>query len=165
MKPLFSILVLSVLLFSCAPADDDVNLYQDSYTESVYSKTSYSLIETEILDLVNNYRESKNLSKLQTLNIISSVATGHTDYMIQNKEVSHANFNERAQNLITNAKAKSVSENVAFGYSSAQAAVNGWLSSDSHRKIIENPDFTHFGISTAPDDQGKNYFTHIFIIK
>lgn len=165
MKPLFSILLLSSLLFSCAASDDDVNLYKDTYTESISSTTSYTLIETEILDLVNDYRLSKNLSKLQTLNIISSVATGHTDYMIQNNEVSHANFNERAQKLISNTNAKSVSENVAFGYSSAQAAVNGWLNSESHRKIIENPNFTHFGISTEADNQGRNYFTHIFIDK
>ena len=152
-------------MFSCAGSDDDTTLYQDTYNESISTSVSYTLIETEILDLVNDYRKNKSLSKLQTLSIISNVATGHTDYMIKTGEVSHANFSERAQQLITNANAKTVSENVAFGYISAQAVVNGWISSDSHRKIIENPDFTHFGISTEADKEGKNYFTHIFINK
>jgi uncharacterized protein YkwD len=85
--------------------------------------------------------------------------------MVITGEISHANFSDRAQNLITNAKAKTVSENVAYGYISAQAVVNGWINSDSHRAIIENPDLTHFGISTKSDKEGKNYFTHIFIKK
>lgn len=152
-------------MFSCAGSDDETTLYQDTYVESINAAVNYTIIESEILDLVNNYRVSKNLSKLQTLSIISNVANGHTDYMIKDGKVSHANFNDRAEKLITNANAKTVSENVAFGYSSAQAVVNGWISSDSHRKIIENPDFTHFGISTEADKEGKNYFTQIFINK
>ncbi|MEX1383999.1 CAP domain-containing protein [Lutibacter sp.] len=39
------------------------------------------------------------------------------------------------------------------------------MNSSEHRKNIENPDSTHFGISTESDDNGRNYFTHIFIKK
>lgn len=163
MKPLFTILLISTLFFSCAPNEDDLNLYDEATNEVISTSVEYSSIELEILDIVNNYRVSENLSKLQTLNIISNVANEHTNYMIQTGEVSHANFNLRAQNLITNAKAKSVSENIAYGYSSAQAVFNGWLNSESHKKIMDNPNFTHFGISSGSDNQGRNYFTHIFI--
>ena len=114
---------------------------------------------------MKEYRKNKDLSTLTVLNIISKEADTHTKFMITNGEVSHANFNLRAQNLINNAGAKSVSENVAFGYSSAQSVVNGWINSSEHRKIIETPDFTHFGISTDSDSSGRNYFTHIFIKK
>ncbi len=166
MKPLFFTLVLFIsLLSSCSPADEDANLFQASKVDEASITVVYSEIETEILSLINKYREDNNLSTLTVLNIISSEADTHTSYMISTGEVSHANFNIRAENLIKNAGAKFVSENVAYGYSSAQAVVNGWINSVEHKKNIENPDTTHFGISTDSDENGRNYFTHIFIKK
>lgn len=166
MKPLLFTLVLFIsLLCSCSPADEDANLFQASKIDEAPITVVYSEIETEILSLINNYREDNNLATLTVLNIISSEADTHTSYMISTGEVSHANFNIRAENLIKNAGAKFVSENVAYGYSSAEAVVNGWINSAEHRKNIENPDTTHFGISTDSDENGRNYFTHIFIKK
>ena len=166
MKPHFITLVLFLsLLCSCSSADDDVNLFETSKIEEAKINVAYSDIETEILNLVNQFRKDNNLSTLKVLNIISSEADTHTNYMIVNGEVSHANFNIRAQNLIKNAGAKFVSENVAYGYSSAQAVFNGWINSSGHKKNIENPDATHFGISTESDENNRNYFTQIFIQK
>jgi uncharacterized protein YkwD len=105
------------------------------------------------------------MKALNSLDIVSGVADGHTNYMIEVGQINHDNFGERAQVLMKNAKAKTVAENVAYGYSTAQGALNGWLNSDAHRKVIENPNFTHFGISTKSDNNGRNYFTQIFINK
>jgi uncharacterized protein YkwD len=160
---LLSILLCTVFLFSCSQEDDGI--YFNESSETINTAVTYSEIETEILTLVNEYRESKGLSSLITLNIISGVADGHTNYMVTTGQVNHDNFNLRAQNLIDNAAAKSVSENVAYGYSTAQGVVNGWLNSDEHRKAIEDPKNTHFGISTESNSAGRNYFTQIFIQK
>lgn len=160
---LLSILLCTVLLFSCSQEDDGI--YFNESSEEINTSVSYSDIETEILTLVNEYRQNNGLSKLITLNIISGVADGHTNYMVTTGQVNHDNFSIRAQSLITNANAKSVSENVAYGYNTAQGVVNGWLNSEEHRKAIENPENTHFGISTESNSAGKNYFTQIFIKK
>ena len=85
--------------------------------------------------------------------------------MIETGTVSHDNFSKRSQTLMDQADAIAVGENVAYGYSSAQGVVNGWLNSSSHRKVIENPNYTHFGISTEVNTENRNYFTHIFIKK
>ena len=159
----FSLLLFS-LLFSCSPEEDGIYFDQSS-SEVAVAKTTYSEMELEILSLVNDHRKSMNLSKLNLLEAISSVASGHTNYMISEGTASHDNFPERAQNLITNSNAKTVGENVAYGYGTPQGVVNGWLNSDSHRKIIENPNYSYFGVSTKSDSNGKNYFTHIFISK
>lgn len=159
---LFSLVLCSVLLFSCSPEEDGI-FFAESDIEITASKVSYSDLETDILDLVNKHREKLNLANLSRLNIISSVADGHTDYMISTGKVNHDNFAERAQALTENANAKSVGENIAYGYGTAQGVVNGWLNSPEHKKIIEDPDYTHFGISTDADSDGRNYFTHIFI--
>ena len=81
--------------------------------------------------------------------------------MIVNNKVSHDNFFERSDYLKANG-ASSVSENVAFGYRTAQEVVDGWLNSPSHKEAIEG-DFTHSGISAAQTESGVNFFTHIFV--
>ena len=160
---LLFVVLLSTILFSCSKEDDGI--YYNENSEVVNKTATYSVIDTEIMSLVNEYRQSKGLSTLSKLDIISNVAEGHTSYMVETGSVNHNNFNERAQNLMDNAGAKSVGENVAYGYNTAQGVVNGWLNSDTHRKIIESTSYTHFGISTESDAEGRNYFTQMFIKK
>jgi uncharacterized protein YkwD len=160
---LFALLLLTTTLFSCAKEDDGV--YFNENSEVANAKVAYSPIESEIVSLVNAHRTSLGLNALSTLNIVSGVADGHTDYMIEVGQVSHDNFAQRAQTLMNEAAAKTVGENVAYGYSTAEGVVKGWLNSDGHRKIIENPDYTHFGISMETSADNRNYFTNIFIKK
>lgn len=160
---LFALLLLTTILFSCAKEEDGV--YFNENSEVINANVVYSPFESEIVSLVNAHRTSLGLNALNTLNIISGVADGHTDYMIEAGAPSHDNFAQRSQTLMSEAGAKSVGENVAYGYSTAEGVVKGWLNSDGHRKIIENPDYTHFGISMETSADNRNYFTNIFIKK
>lgn len=163
LKPLFSILVLSLLvLSSCTPEDEGTIFEKTQVVEKPYT---YTELESEILQLVNNHRESLGLHPLLKLDIISNVASTHTNYMISIDEVNHDNFPTRQRDLVDNAQAKSVGENVAYGFHTAQGVVSAWIRSDGHRKIIEDPEYTHFGISTGSNIDGRNYFTQIFIEK
>ena len=158
------VVLFGIALISCS--NDEDGIYFDDTLQTLNAETVvYSPLENEILDLINNHRENLGLSTLTTLNIVSSVANTHTDYMIETGEISHDNFSTRLNTLKANASAKSVGENVAYGYSSAQGVVNSWLNSEGHKKIIEDPNYTHFGISTERNTEGRNYFTHIFIDK
>lgn len=159
-------IIFSFVLFSCSNDEDGIYFDDNSASIETTNAIVYSSIESEILDLVNDHRISIGLSPLTPLSIISSVADGHTDYMIEAGKISHDNFPQRSETLMKNAKAKLVGENVAYGYSTAAGAVNGWLNSEGHKAIIENPNYTHFGISTeACKTTGRNYFTQIFITK
>jgi uncharacterized protein YkwD len=160
---LFALLLLTFLVFSCAKEDDGV--YFNENSEVTNAKVSYTAVESEIISLVNAHRTSLGLNTLSTLDLISGVADGHTEYMIEAGVISHDNFAERAQILMEQAGAKAVGENVGYGYCTAEGVVNAWIASDDHRKIMENPDYTHFGISTDSDNESKNYFTNIFIKK
>jgi len=163
---IFLLVFSGIILLSCAGEDDGIYFNESNDpTPTISEKFSYSEMELQILTLVNEHRISLNLSELKTLNIISNVAIGHTSYMIEVGEISHDHFQQRVQNLIDNAAAKKVAENVAYGYGTAQGVMNGWLNSEGHRAIIENPDYTHFGISTASNSEGRNFFTQIFIKK
>lgn len=119
-------------------------------------------IEVEILSLINQHRSNLGLSSLDDMSIIKSVAFSHTDYMVDVNQVSHANFYTRSAYLKENAGAQTVTENVAYGYSSAEAVVNAWLRSDSHKENLEG-DFTNFDVSAETNADGRWYFTNIFI--
>ncbi|PHR72834.1 MAG: hypothetical protein COA67_03800 [Lutibacter sp.] len=153
--------LVSTFLFSSCSSDNEIEEF-NSYGRHDIS-LSYTNMEQEIFNLINNHRTSKGLPELGIYNIVSSEAITHTDYMIETGDVSHANFGTRHQNLVAYASAKSVSENVAYGFSSAEAVVNAWLNSEGHRLNIENASFTDFGISTKGNDEGRYYFTNIFI--
>jgi len=119
-------------------------------------------IEVEIMELINAHRITQGLSPLNDHNTVKAVAFTHTDYMIKENNVSHDNFFQRKQSLQANANANVVSENVAYGFNSAESVVNAWLNSPSHRENIEG-NFTDFDISAEKNNEGKWYFTNIFI--
>jgi len=152
------ITLLCTLLSSCSKEDNGI--YFEKFNET---EVNYSEIELEIFDLVNDYRVSKNLTTLEKMNVISTVAESHTSYMAKIGEVNHDNFSERYQKLVKDAAAKTVGENVGYGFNSAEGVVKSWLNSDPHRAIIEKEHYTHFGISTRQNSEGRNYFTQIFI--
>lgn len=119
-------------------------------------------IEIEIMELINAYRINAGLNALSEHNTVKAVAYTHTDYMVEEANVSHDNFFLRQQSLEANANANIVSENVAYGFNSAASVVNAWLNSPSHRDNIEG-DYTDFDVSAEQNDEGKWYFTNIFI--
>lgn len=119
-------------------------------------------IEIEIMELINAHRINQGLTPLNDHSTVKAVAYTHTDYMVEVNNVSHDNFFQRKQSLQLNANANIVSENVAYGFSSAESVVNAWLNSPSHRENIEG-NFTDFDISAEKNNEGKWYFTNIFI--
>jgi uncharacterized protein YkwD len=137
------LLFLPIFFTSCSPEDDGV--YRKELSET---KPEYSDLELEILDLIYTYRESKALRTLLKLDIVSSIALTQTNFMVEIGKVNHDNFQQRHDNLILIAAAKSVGENVAHGYSSAKDVVNTWTKSDVHKEVIENESNTHYGIAT-----------------
>ena len=161
LKSLPLLVLLAFLSFSCSTEnlDEDVN----AITENLVIPSTKT-IEVEILELINNHRLSQGLSPLGDMKVVKSVAFSHTDYMVDNDVVSHDNFFKRSTYLKENAGAKKVSENIAYGYTSAQSVVNAWLKSDGHRNNLEG-DFTNFDISAEQNEEGKWYYTNIFIKK
>ena len=149
---------LCTVLVSCSNEDDGIY-----FNEINEVKVEYSSMELEILDLINNHRTAIGLHTLKSMDVISSVALSHSEYMVEINEVNHDYFPERQENLVLKANAKSVGENVAYGYNTSQGVVYAWLNSDGHRAIIENKKYTHFGISIEKNSEGKNYFTQMFI--
>jgi hypothetical protein len=53
-------------------------------------------------------------------------------------------------------------ENIAYGYSTAQAVMDAWMNSPGHRANILNPNFTQIGIAIAYAPDGTPYMTQFF---
>lgn len=158
----FWFLTMSALFLTSCAKD---SLAEELETAELTTKTapvSYSSIEIEVLDLINGYRAEKGHLELELLDANSIQAELHNQHMIREGKVCHDGFPGRYAALVNNAGAEAVSENVAFGYRTAEAVVAAWIESESHHKnLIGN--HTHFGIAVNMDDQGKLYFTNIFV--
>lgn len=153
--------IVCVLTFSSCAKDTDLPIDTAIKTADLVDYVTYSQIEIEIFNLINDYRSELDLPALQRVDGITFLASDHNYYMIKNKKVSHDNFPQRYTSLVNDIGAKAVSENVGYGYRTADAVVNAWINSEGHRENIEG-NFTHFGISVQQDEEGKNYFTNIF---
>ncbi|WP_299665819.1 CAP domain-containing protein [uncultured Polaribacter sp.] len=151
--------ILAVLLLgiSCSETSESTSMIDETIS-------SESAVENEIIELLNKYRSSKSLSELNKLDVIKTQTDIHTDYMIEKMEISHDDFTNRADYLKKNTSAKLVAENVAVGYSTPKAVVDGWIKSDGHRKNIEG-NFTHFHVTAKQNSNNVWYYTNIFISK
>lgn len=153
--------LLAVLTFSCST--DSIDDKADAILENL-NVPAAKTIEIEILELINNHRLSIGMNPLSNMDVIKSQAFSHTDYMADNNVVNHDNFYVRSNFLKSNAGAVKVSENVAYGYSTAQSVVEAWIRSEGHKANIEG-DFTNFDVSAEKGTDDKWYYTNIFIKK
>ncbi|MGB7785105.1 MAG: CAP domain-containing protein [Salinimicrobium sp.] len=157
------LLAISALsLTSCSK--DSLEEMDSANLNAKVAPVAYSSFELEVLDLVNNYRTEQGLPELAFLDESSNLAASHNEHMIMNDEVCHDDFPSRYQTLVNDVHAKAVSENVAYGYGSAEAVVKAWIKSEGHRENMLG-DHTHFGISIKSGSDGKFYFTNIFVRK
>lgn len=159
--PLLALLAVFTL-FSCTT--DSLDEKASAIELNLSSTPETKPIEVQILELINNHRLSIGLNPLADMTLVKSVAYTHTGYMVDNNEVSHANFFKRSEYLKSNAGAKNVSENVAYGYTSAESVVRAWLKSEAHKANIEG-DYTNFDVSAEESEKGNWYYTNIFIKK
>jgi uncharacterized protein YkwD len=123
--------------------------------------------ELAILDRVNAYRKSQNLSPLTLDPVISAQAKAHSEKMARVGKIGHEGFNDRVQSVSKEIVYRSASENVGYnmGYAQPEAiVVQDWIGSPGHQKnMVGRYDLT--GIGMAKNAQGETYFTQIFIRK
>ena len=127
--------------------------------------TSVSGFEQEVIRLVNEIRVEKGLKALTHDWELSRVARFKSQDMKDNKYFAHNSpvYGTPFQ-MIKNfgISYRSAGENIAKGYSTPQAVVNGWMNSSGHRANILNANFTHIGVGYV---SGGNYWTQMFIAK
>ncbi len=153
------LIILSMSSCSTNKIKDDNNFYDDFDLDIVHQNDW--VMSDDILYFINEHRihEGKKPLIKDTL-YATAYAVKHSQYMISKSDVNHDLFFLRSNGL----KAKGairVSENVAYGYTSAQSVVNAWLNSESHKKVIES-DYSNIGFGVLKSLDDKYYFTTLF---
>ncbi|MEX0997042.1 MAG: CAP domain-containing protein [Flavobacteriaceae bacterium] len=158
------VLGIIVLFSSCSKDEIDENdVVNQEIDLSIVIKNDVQMSQ-EILDLVNDHRQSIGLNTLvMDQTYASAYAVDHTDYMIDLSQINHDNFHIRSKAL-KDRGAERVGENVAYGYEDAASVVNSWLNSPAHKEIIEG-NYTHSGFGVFKNDKDRYFFTQLFYLK
>lgn len=155
--------VIFITMNSCSADNAEATEENNTTTQTLITNYTYNDSEIETMKLINDYRVSIGLNKLEKINHVSFKCQEHNAYMIANNVVDHNDFTSRSNNIMSVLSAKKVGENVAYNYKTSEAAVKAWLESPGHKENIEG-DYTHFGLSVTTDSKtGKKYYTNIFV--
>jgi len=124
---------------------------------------SITAYEQEVIRLVNEIRVKNGLKPLTYNWELSRVARYKSQDMKDNRYFAHNSpvYGTPFQ-MIRNfgISFRSAGENIARGYATPQAVVNGWMNSSGHRANILNANYTKIGVGYVPSG---NYWTQMFI--
>ena len=119
--------------------------------------------ESEVIRLVNEVWRENGLKALTANWELSRVARYKSQDMLNKGYFSHTSPTYGTPFQMIKAfglSFRTAGENIARGYSTPQAVVNGWMNSSGHRANILNASYTQIGVGYVA--QG-NYWTQMFI--
>ncbi len=106
--------------------------------------------EARFLTLINNYRTNRSLSALKISPKLTTAARWMSADMGANRYFSHTDSKGRtsSQRMVAFGYTYNTykGENIAAGYSTADAVFKAWLNSPTHLKVIQNPNYRAIGI-------------------
>lgn len=162
--------ILSIFIFSCTktdvPADDNSGGNNNGGNNNA---VVYNVNKATVLELINNTRKAgctcgttvmPPVAAISWNDQLAKAAYDHSVDMKSNNYFSHTGLNgSTAGQRITAAGYTwaAYGENIANGYTSEQAVVDGWLGSEGHCKNIMNAGFKDMGVGRE-----GNYWTQAF---
>lgn len=118
---------------------------------------------TGVVNLTNSFRAQNNLPPLIMNAQLNASAQGHTTDMALNDYFDHTGLNgsDIGDRIgATGYRYSYIGENIAAGYSTPEAVVNGWINSPGHRANMLNPNYKDIGVGyyfLANDTGNFNY--------
>lgn len=150
-----------------APNNNNTTTGQNNQAENNQKPTtgnSVSSVESEVLRLVNVERSKAGLSPLKMSSELSNVARMKSQDMADKNYFSHTSptygspFDMMKKFGINYTAA---GENIAKGYNSAEAVMNGWMNSPGHKANILSSKFGTLGVGYV-NKNGTTYWTQMF---
>lgn len=92
--------------------------------------------------------------------LLDEAAYAHADDMARNNYFSHTSLDGRtmADRIAAVGYAwRNIGENIAAGYASVDAVMDGWIASPGHCANLMNPAFTEFAVACVPGGAGASY--------
>lgn len=114
----------------------------------------------KVVSLVNEQRRSRGLSPLAGLALLNDFAqTRSREITTRLDHVRPDGSNPLS--YVLQAGYHTAGENIAAGFPSPEAVMEGWMNSPSHRASILSPDFSYIGVGHCTVN-GQNYWVQIF---
>lgn len=123
-------------------------------------------LETEVIRLVNGERARLGIPALTENSELSRIARIKSEDFVKNNYFSHTSptygtpFDMLRSFGITFTAA---AENIASGQRTAAEVMNTWMNSSGHRANILSSTYNQIGVGVAKDNNGKLYWTQMFI--
>lgn len=119
--------------------------------------------EQEVIRLVNEIRAKNGLKPLSYHWELARVARYKSQDMRDNRYFAHNSPTYGSPGQMVKSfgiSYRSVGENIARGYRTPQAVVDGWMNSSGHRANILTAGYTHIGVGYVADG---HYWTQLFM--
>ena len=113
----------------------------------------------DVLHRINGVRRAVGVAPLRTCPALSAAAQGYALSMAETDRFAHvdaAGSGVRERLRAAGYRATATGENIAAGYTTPAAVMNGWITSPGHFANLTNPAFHHVGIGRAARD-GTRY--------
>jgi uncharacterized protein YkwD len=116
-------------------------------------------LSAQVVDLINAHRAQIGLAPLKVSPTLTAAATWKARHMAAYGYMTHDDPGPPAQRTAGDRLAAcgypsaTWGENIAMGYTTAQAVVDGWLASPGHRANIERADYVATGVGVAGTQQ------------
>lgn len=125
--------------------------------------------DTRVLDLVNQQRQQRGLSRLTLSQELDTAADRYSADMANQDFFSHTGKDGSSPRTRIEKAGytgwTTWGENIAAGQTTPEAVVNGWMNSSGHRANILNPKFTHMGLGYTylANDTGRVNYRHYWV--
>lgn len=120
--------------------------------------------EEQVVALVNQERATAGCGAVRINSQLATAARRHSQDQAANNTMSHTGSN--GSSFVERARAAGyqnpIGENVAMGYRTPEAVMDGWMNSDGHRRNILNCQAKAIGVGVATASDGSLYWTQVF---
>jgi Cysteine-rich secretory protein family len=114
--------------------------------------------DSGLLEATNNVRTRAGLRPLKLDDSLDSSAQSKANDMSQHDYWSHISpGGQKPSDFISGYSYAKTAENLAYGFNSSKATINGWMNSSGHRANVLDPEIQDigFGIVNIADYQGQ----------
>lgn len=117
-----------------------------------------------VVELVNNERAKAGLGKVtlnETLKNAARVRAKESAVSFSHTRPNGTAFSTVLQEY--NISYRGAGENIAWGQKTPKEVMEGWMNSSGHRANILNGNFTKIGVGFYQDQNGRNYWSQLFV--
>ncbi|GAB3157964.1 hypothetical protein GCM10027290_60230 [Micromonospora sonneratiae] len=120
--------------------------------------------EEQVLSIVNSERAANGCGAVKINSKLATAARAHSADQAEHDKMTHtgsdgSSFSQRAERA---GYSNAISENVAAGYRTPAAVMEGWMNSAGHRANILNCQAKAIGIGVVAAADGTLYWTQVF---